>query len=116
MPETLPNCVLPNKFVTSRDGTKWFPLFCANCGKQSPYMVRDTLIMQPFGFYLCNDPCVKLYGAPAGTMLMPDQLFWRRVGEIQQEEFGHILSDEELQTQLADVNSSMSKLEREARR
>lgn len=99
----------------SRDGAVWLYLFCANCGVDSGYRVRETWLPKQFAFYLCDD-CVQKYGAPAAMMMEPDMVFWKRVAEIQIEEFGHILSDQELVVQLDDLSSSMSKLERDRRR
>lgn len=113
--DILPNGIVESNFILSREGSKWFPLFCVNCGKQSPYLVRETYLPQQFGFYLCDHPCVEKYGAPAGAMIMPDQVFWKRVADIQQEEFGHVLTMPELAAELEKPGSLMSKLETEAR-
>jgi hypothetical protein len=65
-----------------------------------------------FAFALC-DPCSETMGAIAHTYKEPDSVFWQRIEEAQREDFGKILSLEELTKALSDPTSSLSKLAEE---
>lgn len=71
-----------------------------------------------YAFYLCDERknnCVEKYGHLAGTYMIPDEVFFEKVQEAQLESYGHILSLEELITELDDKSSTMSLLEKEKR-
>ena len=66
-----------------------------------------------FAMYLCNG-CAEKWGPIAGTMMVPDEVFFERVKQAQLEEHGHLLDEEELVKVLSDPTSALSKLVREA--
>lgn len=68
------------------------PVFCANCGKRGPDCPEEGMT---FAFYLCN-PCFETHGAITATMVLPDEVFFAKVAEEQQEKFGRFLSLDEL--------------------
>lgn len=113
MPDVLPNSLTrtPRSDV-SMPG--WFYLFCANCGKEGG-RVMDTMLPAQYAFYLCND-CVEKYGEPASFEKIPDEIFWEKVQQAMQEEYGHVLTPIEIEIELEDSGSIVSKLEREAQR
>jgi hypothetical protein len=69
----------------------WLPVFCANCGADGGLVPEENMT---FIFYLCNS-CAETHGQIAGTMLMPDEVFFARVAEAQLEECGRYLTPEE---------------------
>ena len=69
------------------------PIYCANCGEKSGWVVPEEHCT--FACYLC-DPCAAKWGALYGTLLMPDEVFWRKVAEAELDKYGRILTDEEL--------------------
>ena len=69
----------------------WLPVFCANCGADGGLVPEECTT---FLFYLCNT-CAQTWGQVAGTMLMPDEVFFARLQAAQLDEYGHYLSDRE---------------------
>jgi hypothetical protein len=67
-----------------------------------------------FMFWLCND-CFKKYGELAGTMVVPDQVWWQRIKEESLEAYGRELSHEELQAVADSDTSPLATLIREHR-
>lgn len=70
----------------ARDGREvtrhWFlgntvPIFCANCGKEGGRVPEENCT---FAFWLC-DNCVETFGPIAGTMMVPDEVFWQQVAD-----------------------------------
>lgn len=84
------------------------PIFCANCGKQGGMCPEENMT---FLFYQCG-PCAESYGAIAGTLAMPDEVFWAELTQAQVEKYGHTLSEEETIKSLADPLSLESLLAR----
>lgn len=89
------------KGIVYRLGVAWIPIFCANCGKPGGSVPEDS----GHAFYLCDSPCAEKWGQLAGTMAVPDEVFWARVTE----EMGRApqLAD------LADADSVLNTLARE---
>jgi len=81
------------------------PCYCANCGKDSGYC---TVNLTHF-FYLC-DKCVQTYGQIAGTMMVPDEVFFQAAAEAQLEEHGRLLTPDELGKVLQEGASPLAKL------
>lgn len=69
--------------VISTAGGAWVPVFCANCGGDGGMVPEDST----FAFYLC-DPCASKWGPIAGTLMVPDEVFWQRVAEAELEDDG----------------------------
>ena len=118
VPDIFPNCLLKSKKVDvamSRNGQEWLYLFCANCGCDGGRVLKTNIPnREEVGGYLC-DQCVEKYGEIAGLMLVPDEVFWSRVNEIQLAEFGRVLTQPEIEAALAQENHILSKLAREKR-
>lgn len=86
------------------------PIHCVNCGKSGGFVPEDHVTHV---FYLCDDPCFKKYGQVAGTMLVPDEVFWARVRDAQLEKYGRLLTPLEIVAQLGDPDSLLSQLVRD---
>lgn len=100
MTDILPDCRAKEaKGRVFKGSVAWVPVFCANCGADSGSCPEHMEFM----FYLCNK-CVGTHGEVAGTMMVPDEVFWQQVREAQIAEHGRELAGAEL----------MSFLEREA--
>lgn len=63
------------------------PVFCANCGKQGPYVPKENTT---FAFYLCMK-CAETHGEIAGIMMVPDEVFFKKAEEAILEKFGRLL-------------------------
>jgi hypothetical protein len=90
----------------------WAPIFCANCGAPGGYVPEENCT---FAFYLCN-PCAEKWSPLAGTMAVPDEIFWAKVREAQIEKYGRELTEEEIHLAMMDESSIFAKLAREAPR
>jgi hypothetical protein len=87
----------------------WVPIFCANCGAPGGWVPEDTTT---FAFYLCN-PCAEKWSPLAGTMAVPDEVFWQKVRDAEMEQYGRVLSTPEVIEALNDPESVLSKLAKE---
>ena len=92
--------------IKFRGGVAWQPIFCANCGADGGLVPEENC---NFAFYLC-DPCHDKHGAVAGTMVMPDEVFWAKVQSAQIEKYGRVLSPDEQIEALKSTDSLLSKL------
>jgi len=88
----------------------WVPIFCANCGAKGGFVPEENCT---FAFYLCND-CAEKWSPLVGTMAVPDDIFWQKVREAQVEKYGRELSVQELAAALAEQESDLAKLAKEA--
>ena len=86
------------------------PVFCANCGKLGAYVPEENC---SFACWLC-DPCAETMGPIAGTMMMPDEVFWKRVKEEQLEKYGRLLTKAEMEVVLDAPSGAMATLLRES--
>lgn len=73
-------------------GQMWVPIYCANCGKSGGEVPEQSTT---FAFWLCN-PCFETYGELTTMMVVPDEVFWAKVQEAQMNDYGRLLSTEEL--------------------
>ncbi len=117
--ETLPNS-LPRiekiDWNMSRGGSIWMYLYCANCGADGGRVMK-TDMPEEFAFYLCDERqnnCAAKWAELAGTIAIPDEVFFEKVRQAQMEKYGRILTPEEVGMELQDESSMMSKLKREA--
>ena len=114
--EILPNSLTSTPKVDynlSRNGQTWLFLFCANCGADGGRVLEtDVPNAEQFAFYLCN-PCAEKHGNIPGTMMVPDEVIFAKVREAQFEEYGRLLTGEEIAIELQDDSSLMSKLKKE---
>lgn len=77
-PEVLPDSrARETKGIVYRLGVPWIPIFCASCGKPGGMVPEDS----GHAFYLCDSPCAEKWGGMAGTMAVPDEVFWARVAD-----------------------------------
>jgi hypothetical protein len=110
--DILPNSIATRstKIITWANGMKWIPIFCANCGKDGG-MVMETEWdrVKNFAFYLC-DPCAEKWSPLTNTAIAPDEAFWKKVREVQFDEFGRELSTAEIVEALKDDNHVLTKL------
>ena len=88
----------------------WVSVFCANCGTPGGSCPEESTFL----FYLCN-ACFKTYGTVAGTMAVPDQAFYSRVAQEQQEAHGRALTHNELLAVVAEDASPLATLLKEAK-
>lgn len=73
-------------------GGAWIPVFCANCGVPGGSCPEENMT---FLFYLCQK-CNDTYGDIAGTMMMPDEVFFEKLKQEQLASHGRFLSEAEL--------------------
>ena len=91
------------------NGIPWVPIFCANCGKDGGYVPEEA---SDFAFYLC-DPCAEKWSPLAGTMAIPDEVFWENVKQTQIEAYGRELTGPEIAEALKDEHHVLTKLARD---
>ena len=106
LPSSVP--ITPKKFVM-RQGLPWVPIYCANCGADGGWIPEAAA---DFAFYLCV-PCGDKWAPLAGTMLVPDEVFWAKVVDAQMENDKRILTPAETVEALKDGDHYLSKLARE---
>ena len=90
----------------------WVPIFCANCGAPGGWVPEESTT---FAFYLCN-PCAEKWSPLAGTMAVPDEVFWQKVKDAQIEKYGRELTAPEVVEALKDENSILTKLAKDRAR
>ena len=114
--ETLPDSRLKDSKGTVRlpfasiCPMNWVPIFCANCGAPGGWVPEETTT---FAFYLCNS-CAEKWSPLAGTLAVPDEVFWQKVKDAQIEKYGRELTREEIVAALEDQESALAKLARDA--
>lgn len=93
MTEILPDSRAKNTTgrIFTASGT-WVPVFCANCGKPGGACPEENMT---FLFYICPK-CNETYGAIAGTMQMPDEVFFEKLKQEQIASHGRYLTEQEL--------------------
>lgn len=84
----------------------WVPVFCANCGADGGSCPEENMT---FLFYICK-LCAEKYGDIAGTMMMPDEVFFEKLEQEQLEGFGRLLSMEELITVVQEDATPLARL------
>jgi hypothetical protein len=87
------------------------PVFCASCGAHGGSCPEENMT---FLFYLCNK-CAETYGDIAGTMLMPDEVFFQKLKEEQMASYGHYLTQPELAAVVEADASPLAKLLKEGK-
>jgi hypothetical protein len=70
----------------------WVPVFCANCGVDGGSCPEENMT---FICWICAK-CAETYGKIAGTMWMPDQVFFEKVKQEQMASYGRYLEEQEL--------------------
>jgi hypothetical protein len=89
----------------------WIPIFCANCGVHGGSCPEENMTHV---FYICNK-CFKTYGEIAGTMAVPDAVFFEKVKQEQLEAHGRFLTHEELAGVVEEGTTPLAKLLKEAK-
>jgi hypothetical protein len=93
MPDLLPDSRAKNTTGRIFRGSQaWVPIFCANCGREAGLCPEENMT---FLFYQC-EPCARTYGAIAGTMSMPDEVFYEKLKQEQLASHGRYLTELEL--------------------
>ena len=87
----------------------WVPVYCANCGCDGGMVPAEGMT---FLFYLCNS-CAETYGQIAGTMVMPDEVFYDKLAQEQLQRYGRYLTMEEWNQIAEDYSHPMWTLLRE---
>jgi len=90
-------------------GHTYVPLFCGNCGIKGGHVIRAR---QNFAFWLCNT-CSAKWEPMVGVSLIPDEVVWEQIREAQLEDYGRLLTPQEVAESLSDGNSILSKLARD---
>ena len=105
--DILPDCRTsnPTERIFTRIGT-WIPVYCANCGVHGGSCPEENMT---FIFYLCKK-CVDTYGEIAGTMLMPDEVFFEKLKQEQLASYGRYLTQDELTVVVAEDASALATL------
>lgn len=104
-----------HKNVKWHNGMNWVPIFCANCGAPGGMVPEATAdhSLGGFAFYLCDinqNDCAGKWSPLAGTLMVPDEVFWARVKATQLDEFGRELTVEEIVEALQDPTNPLAKL------
>ena len=109
----LPDCTSRDRRGAVHTPMGWMvPIYCANCGAPGGLVTEESLT---FAFWLCT-PCFETHGEIAGTYVVPDDVFRRRMVAEQMEKYSRLLSEQELKV-VADANSSpLATLIREGRK
>lgn len=91
------------------------PCFCANCGKPGPLVTEENVT---FIFWLCEgeNGCARKWSPLAGTMAVPDEVFFAKLREAQIEKYGRELRFPELVEAISDSTNILSKLAHDAPR
>jgi transposase-like protein len=92
-------------------GIWYYPVFCASdrCGHvKGPYVPDGTT----FAFWLCHD-CEGKWAPIAGTMAVPDEVFFQKVADEQLETYGRHLTPHELTEVLKDDRSTLTRLSKD---
>jgi hypothetical protein len=109
MPDLLPDSRARNPrglIFNSPMGTL-VPVFCANCGTPGGHCPEENMT---FLFYQCSK-CAETYGQIAGTLAMPDEVFFEQVKQEQLASHGRYLTDLELAAVVEnDASSPLAKL------
>lgn len=95
-----------SKGAVWRTGAWWVPVFCASCGKPYGYVPEENC---SFACWLCDD-CSNAYGAVAGAMMMPDEVFWEKVKQEQLDRHGRLLTEPELIREAENTTTPLGKL------
>jgi hypothetical protein len=95
---------IPTKVQRHKD-QNWVPIFCANCGKDGGWVPDNST----FAFYICT-PCAAKCGNIDGTYMVPDEVFFDKLRNVQIEEFGRELSVYEMTEAIKNENNVLSKL------
>lgn len=107
LPDSRLKTILTHKGAKMEGSLEWVPAFCANCGKKE----GRVLLNDSIAFVLC-DYCHETHGKVAGAMAMPEEIYYAKVVEAQQEKYGRQLTPFEQAMQLTDPDSFLMKLAR----
>ena len=117
MPETLPDSRARNsRFLGTRQGAHIVPFFCASCGVEMGKAV-DRDVSEAM-FFLCEanqNNCASRFGERVGLgkVESPSQIKYAKLAQAQLECFGRILTAEEFDVVMSEVDHPLAKLARE---
>jgi hypothetical protein len=95
---------------------EWVPVFCASCGVGGMRVPLVQIASGGFVAWFCEaaqNNCAERYRDQTMFAKIPDEVFWAKVKQAQLESYGRELFAHEIEDQLHDPNSLMSKLARE---
>lgn len=93
-----------------RGSQAWVPVFCPNCGREGPLTPEEST----FIFWMCNS-CFQSKGHITGTMVVPDKAYFDNLAAEQQHQFGRPATHQELLQIVAEDNTPLATLIKEAR-
>jgi hypothetical protein len=92
LPDSRLRTIVTPRGMIQGPGGMWVPVFCANCGADGGMCPEENM---NFLFYLCNK-CFETHGQIAGTMVMPDEVFFEKLKQEQMASYGRYLTQDEL--------------------
>lgn len=108
--DILPDCrlktIVTPKGMVQGPGGMYVPIFCYWCGKRGGLVHEESCT---FVFWSC-DPCTEKFGAIAGLMAIPDEVFWAKVHQAEIETKGRLLTNEERAALVESGTSALAKL------
>jgi len=93
-----------------RNGVKWIPIFCANCGVDGGHVPEPS---KDFAFYLCDahqNGCAEKWTDVVGLMIVPQEKFWEVARQEQLERLGREMTVTEVADALKDPNHWLQSL------
>jgi len=87
-----------------RNGVKWIPIFCANCGCDGGYVPEPS---KDFAFFLCDvnqNACAEKWSPMVDLMVVPQEKFWEVARQEQLERLGREMTVDEVANALKDPN------------
>ena len=92
-------------------GVRCVPVFCGNCHVDGRRFV--PVATRRFAFYLC-DACAAKWSPLVDKALVPDEVFGRHLAEAMLEHEGKVMTADEVEQALGDVNHWLHKIARDA--
>ena len=93
-----------------RNGVKWIPIFCANCGADGGYVPEPS---KDFAFFLCDadqNGCSEKWSPMVDLMVVPQEKFWEIARQEQMERLGREMTVTEIANALKDPNHWLQSL------
>ena len=87
-----------------RNGHKWIPIFCANCGVDGGYVPEPS---KDFAFFLCDtnqNGCAEKWSPMVDLMVVPQEKFWEVARLEQVERLGREMTTFEIADAIKDPN------------
>ena len=87
-----------------RNGVKWIPIYCANCGCDGGYVPEPS---KDFAFFLCDENqknCAAAWSPLVDHMIVPQEKFWEVARQEQLERLGREMTPVEVCDAIRDPN------------